>query len=171
MLVLALPNPAVPVLALGLAVVVAQLAAGRLPLSVAARSANPVLLAGLFGVAAALGSLARVWDAPGHLMRVAGPVASSWIAAGSACLVNNLPAAVLLSSRAPLHPRALLIGLDLGPNLVVTGSLSAIFWLQVAKREGAAPSVRTYSAVGVVMVPLTIMAALAVTGLVGPNRL
>jgi arsenical pump membrane protein len=170
-IVLALPNPAVPVLALGLAVVVVQLASGRLPLSVAARSANPALLSGLFVVAVALGYLARVWGAPGHLMRVAGPVASSWIAAGSACLVNNLPAAVLLSARSPLHPRALLIGLDLGPNLVVTGSLSAIFWLQVAKREGASPSVRTYSAVGVVVVPLTIMAALALTGLVGPAKL
>jgi arsenical pump membrane protein len=150
---------------------VVQLASGRLPLSVAARSANPALLSGLFVVAVALGYLARVWGAPGHLMRVAGPVASSWIAAGSACLVNNLPAAVLLSARSPLHPRALLIGLDLGPNLVVTGSLSAIFWLQVAKREAASPSVRTYSAVGVVVVPLTIMAALALTGLVGPAKL
>jgi arsenical pump membrane protein len=170
-IVLALPNPAVPVLALGLAVVMVQLASGRLSLPVAARSANPALLAGLFVVAVALGYLARVWDAPGHLMRAAGPVASSWIAAGSSCLVNNLPAAVLLSSRSPLHPRALLIGLDLGPNLMVTGSLSAIFWLQVARREGATPSVRTYSAMGVVMVPLTIMAALAVTGLIGPEQL
>jgi Na+/H+ antiporter NhaD/arsenite permease-like protein len=65
----------------------------------------------------------------------------------------------------------LLIGLDRGPNLVVTGSLSAIFWLQVAKREGATPSIRSYSAVGVVMVPLTIMAALALTGVAGPAKL
>jgi arsenical pump membrane protein len=76
-----------------------------------------------------------------------------------------------LSSSSPLHPRALLIGLDLGPNLVVTGSLSAIFWLQVAKREGASPSVRTYSAVGIVLVPLSIMAALLVSGLVSPGNL
>jgi arsenical pump membrane protein len=170
-LVLALPNPAVPVLVLGLAMVVVQRAGGRLPLSAAARSANPALLAGLFSVAVALGYLARVWGAPGRLMAAAGPVAASWIAVGSSGLVNNLPAAVLLSARAPLHPRALLIGLDLGPNLVVTGSLSAIFWLQVAKREGATPSVRTYSTVGIVLVPLTVMAALAVTGLTGSANL
>jgi arsenical pump membrane protein len=170
-LVLALPNPAIPVLVLGLAVVVVQRVAGRLPLSAAARSANPALLAGLFAVAVALGYLARVWGAPGRLMAAAGPVAASWIAVGSSCLVNNLPAAVLLSARTPLHPRALLIGLDLGPNLVVTGSLSAIFWLQVAKREGATPSVRTYSAVGMVLVPLTVMAALAVTGLTRSGNL
>jgi arsenical pump membrane protein len=98
-------------------------------------------------------------------------IATSWIAVGASGLVNNLPAAVLLSSRSPLHPRALLIGLDLGPNLVVTGSLSAIFWLQVAKREGARPSVRTYSAVGVLLVPLTVMAALAATGALAPGSL
>jgi arsenical pump membrane protein len=170
-IVLAVPNPALPVLVLGLAVVGLQWASGRLPLAAAGRSANPVLLAGLFAVAVALGYLARVWGAPGRLMAAAGPVASSWIAVGSSCLVNNLPAAVLLSSKSPLHPRALLIGLDLGPNLVVTGSLSAILWLQVAKREGATPSVRTYSAVGIVLVPLTIMASLAVTGLAGSGKL
>lgn len=170
-IVLAVPDPAVPVLVLGVVVVVVQRVAGRLSLSVAARSANPTVLAGLFVVAVALGDLARVWGAPGRLMGAAGPVASAWIAAASSCLVNNLPAAVLLSSKSPLHPRALLIGLDLGPNLVVTGSLSAIFWLQVAKREGASPSVRTYSTVGIVLVPLTIMAALAVTGALVPGNL
>jgi arsenical pump membrane protein len=40
-------------------------------------------------------------------------------------IVNNLPAAVLLTPHAPPHPRALLIGLNLGPSLAVTGSLSA----------------------------------------------
>ncbi|HEX3461256.1 MAG TPA: SLC13 family permease [Acidimicrobiales bacterium] len=170
-LVLALPNPAVPVLVLGVAVVAVQRLAGRLPLSVAARSANPALLSGLFVVAAGLGWLARVWGAPGRLMASATPVAASWIAVAASGLVNNLPAAVLLSSRSPLHPRALLIGLDLGPNLVVTGSLSAIFWLQVARREGASPSVRTYSTVGILLVPLTVMAALAATGALAPGSL
>jgi arsenical pump membrane protein len=170
-LVLALPNPAVPVLVLGVAVVAVQGLAGRLPLSVAARSANPALLTGLFVVAVGLGWLSRVWGAPGRLMASATPIASSWIAVAVSGLVNNLPAAVLLSSRSPLHPRALLIGLDLGPNLVVTGSLSAIFWLQVAKREGAGPSIRTYSAVGIVLVPLSVMAALAATGALVPGSL
>ena len=170
-MVLVLPDPALSVFGLGVAVVVVQRATGRLALPEAARAANPALLAGLFTVAVALGVLARVWGVPGRLMGSVGTVASAWIATASSCLVNNLPAAVLLSSSSPLHPRALLIGLDLGPNLVVTGSLSAIFWLQVAKREGANPSVRTYSAVGIVLVPLSIMAALLVSGLVSPGNL
>lgn len=158
--VLILPNPALPVLLLGVAVAVVQLATKRLSVASVARSANPVILGGLFTLAVGVGVLARLWGVPARLLGAVGTVGTSWIAAGTACLVNNLPAAVLLSSSAPPHPRALLIGLDLGPNLVVTGSLSAIFWLQVAKREGGDPSVRTYSAVGVVLVPLSIMAAL-----------
>jgi arsenical pump membrane protein len=164
-LVLALPNPALPVLGVGLAAAAVQLVGGRLSLGTAVSSANPAILGGLFVVAVALGVLARVWDGPGRLIASVGPVATSWIAVGTACLINNLPAAVLLSSRPPPHPTALLIGLDLGPNLAITGSLSAIFWLRIARRQGAHPSVRTYSAVGLVLVPLSVTAALAALGL------
>ena len=45
----------------------------------------------------------------------------------------------------------------------VTGSLSAIFWLQVARANGARPSIRRYSAFGVLLVPLTLCASLLVT--------
>jgi arsenical pump membrane protein len=165
-LVLAIPHPALPVLVLGVAVTSAQVATGRLPIRRAAHSANPTILGGLFVVAVTLGVLARVWSVPGRLMSSVGSIATSWIAVGASGLVNNLPAAVLLSSNSPSHPRALLVGLDLGPNLVVTGSLSAIFWLRVAKAEGARPSARTYSAVGLVLVPLSVMAALAALALV-----
>jgi arsenical pump membrane protein len=97
-------------------------------------------------------------------MASVGSVATTWIGVGTAGLVNNLPAAVLLSSRTPPHPTALLVGLDLGPNLVVTGSLSAFFWLRIAAAEGAKPSIRTYSAVGAVLVPLSVTAALVALG-------
>jgi arsenical pump membrane protein len=78
---------------------------------------------------------------------------------------------VLLTPHAPAHPRALLIGLNLGPNLAVTGSLSAYLWLRVARSLGAQPSLRTYSAVGVVLVPLSLGAALGALWLVAPGRL
>ena len=168
-LVLAIPDPALPVLILGMVVVAAQVITGRLPLRSAARSTNSTILGGLFVVAVALGVLARVWAVPGRLMGSVGSVAASWIAVGASCLVNNLPAAVLLSSNSPSHPKALLVGLDLGPNLVVTGSLSAIFWMRVARAEGASPSIRTYSAAGVVLVPLSVMAALAALALVSSS--
>jgi arsenical pump membrane protein len=76
-------------------------------------------------------------------------------------LVNNLPAAVLLSTQPPAHPEALLLGLDLGPNLAVTGSLSAVLWLQAARTVGAHASITTYSRLGLLLVPTTLAATLA----------
>ncbi|MES1247384.1 MAG: ArsB/NhaD family transporter, partial [Actinomycetota bacterium] len=148
-LVLALPQPALPVLAVGL--VVALLTRTSL------RSANPPLLAGVLAFAVLLGALAR-WVDLGALHT--GRWATAWIAVGAAAVVNNLPAAVLLSAHPPTHPRALLLGLDLGPNLVVSGSLSAIFWLQVARANDAKPSIVRYTKLGVLLVPLTLVVAL-----------
>jgi arsenical pump membrane protein len=80
------------------------------------------------------------------------------VAALASVLVNNLPAATLLAAHEPPHPRALLLGLDLGPNLAVTGSLSALIWWRSAGALGASPSVRTYTMVGA---PLSILAMAA----------
>jgi arsenical pump membrane protein len=166
-LVLVLPDASLPVLALGIAVAAVEVASGHLTPRRAATAANPVILGALFVGSVGLGVVARVWAAPGHLMASIGPAATSWMAVGTSCLLNNLPAAVLLSSPTPPHPRALLVGLDLGPNLAVTGSLAAIFWLRIARREGARPSIRTYSAVGLVVVPLSVTAALVALGVAG----
>jgi arsenical pump membrane protein len=71
----------------------------------------------------------------------------------------------------PAHPRSLLIGLDLGPNLFVTGSLSAFLWLRAARGVDARPSIRTYAWVGVVLAPLSIAAALLALRLVASQHL
>jgi arsenical pump membrane protein len=157
-LVLTLARPALPVLALG---IVASLAAG-VGVRDALRAASPLILLGVLGVAVALGALARGADV-GHLLVHAGRWETAWVAAGAAVLLNNLPAAVMLSAHLPAHPRALLLGLDLGPNLAVTGSLSAVLWHQVAKAEGARPSIVRYSLYGIVLAPLTIAVGLVVT--------
>ena len=117
-------------------------------------------LAGVFAIAVALGTLARTWSYPGHLMMRAGSAAAAGLGALASVLINNLPAAVLLGSRMPAHPRSLLFGLNIGPNLAVTGSLSALIWWQAARSAGARPSALRYSSVGVVLVPLTLCAAL-----------
>ena len=156
-LVLVLARPALPVLALGIAVALGTGIGVRGSL----RAASPLLLLGVLGVAVALGALARAADV-GHLVVHAGRWETAWVAAAAAVLVNNLPAAVMLSAHLPDHPRALLLGLDLGPNLAVTGSL-AVLWHQVATASGARPSVVRYTLYGVVLAPLTIAAALLVT--------
>ncbi|HEV8063364.1 MAG TPA: SLC13 family permease [Acidimicrobiales bacterium] len=164
-LVVGLRNPALPVVAVGLVAVTLQvLVVRRLVLKEILKAVSPAPIAALFVLATVLGTLARLWSAPGHLMAAADAWATAAIGAGSAALVNNLPSAVLLSSRPPAHPLALLIGLDLGPNLVVTGALSAVLWLRVARSEQARPSAVVYSKVGAVLVPLSMAAAMLAGG-------
>jgi arsenical pump membrane protein len=151
-LVLALPNPALPVLAVGVAAVLIA----RLPPGPGLAALNPALLLGVLGVAVALGALARNVAWFSTLVDDAGRWQTAGIAAGAALLVNNLPAAVMLSAHLPAHPRALLLGLDLGPNLAVTGSLSAVLWLQVARANGARPSIVRYTLLGLVLVPVSL---------------
>jgi len=58
-----------------------------------------------------------------------------------------------LPGHPPRHPRALLIGLDLGPNLAVTGSLSAYLWLRASRQLGSRPSIAAYSRRGLLLAP------------------
>ena len=157
LLVLVLAQPALPVLALGAAAALLVRLGPRRMLD----AVNPLLLAALLAVAVLLGALARATSV-GTLVTHTGRWATAWTAVLASVVVNNLPAAALLSAHLPAHPRALLLGLDLGPNLAVTGSLSAVLWLQVARRNGATPSVFRYTLLGLVLVPLTLAASLAV---------
>ncbi len=163
-LILVLADPAVPVLAVAIVIVAIRLGQRQ----IAPRRLQDVdipSLAGVFLVAVALGTLARVWSFPGQTMATAGSVATSAIGALTSVVVNNLPAAVLLGSRMPAHPHSLLLGLNIGPNLAVTGSLSALIWWTAARSAGSRPSALRYSAVGIVLVPLTLAAALAASHL------
>lgn len=82
-------------------------------------------------------------------------------------MVNNLPAASLLAARTPGHPFSLMVGLNLGPNLAVTGSLAWLLWLRSARAAGAQPSLSRASQIGTVAVPLSMAAALAALVLTG----
>jgi arsenical pump membrane protein len=125
------------------------------------------VLAGLFGAAVALGTLGRAWSGPAVLLSHLSGWATAAFAALATAVVNNLPAASMLAARRPLHPLQLLIGLNLGPNLCVTGSLAWLLWLRSARDAGAQPSLARASRLGVLAVPVSIavaVAALAVTG-------
>jgi arsenical pump membrane protein len=164
-LVLVLDKPALPVLGLGLAVAVL----GRLRPRAAYDAVNPPLLVGVLGLAVGLGALARALPGLGRLSTSAGRWESTGLGLGAALLVNNLPAAVMLSAHPPAHPRALLLGLNLGPNLLVTGSLSAVLWLQVSRAAGARPSIVRYTILGAVLVPIQVLAALGAVTLLTPH--
>lgn len=167
-LVLGMADPAPYVFGVG--AVLFMLAAGpaaRLHALRALRATHFEVLAGLFVIAVSAGVVARVWDGPHRLMLSAGRIATAAIAAGTANLVNNLPATVLYASQRPSHPEALLVGLDIGPNLAVFGAMSSLLWLRIARSEGGNPSAVTFSRVGVVLVPISIALALAATRYAG----
>jgi len=130
------------------------------------------LVAGLFvlvqgvegtGLLAPLGRLiaARATDAPGPTALVAGA-----IAAFVCNLVNNLPlgliAGTLAASSHVSAPvtGAMLIGVDLGPNLSVTGSLATILWLVALRREGQEISFGKFLALGALVMPPALLASL-----------
>jgi arsenical pump membrane protein len=61
----------------------------------------------------------------------------------------------------------MLIGLNIGPNLFVTGSLAWFLWLRAARTAGAAPSLARASRLGVLAAPLAMAAALALLTVTG----
>src|SRR5665213_1232615 len=87
-------------------------------------------------------------------------------------LINNLPtglvaATVSQSADVPLQVTSgVVIGVDLGPNLSVTGSLATILWLIALRREGEAVTAWQFLKIGiVVMPPALVFALLAMTAL------
>lgn len=82
-------------------------------------------------------------------------------------LVNNLPALlILLPSVSPvgsLAVLALLIGVNVGPNLAYPGSLATLLWRRVLREHDLVPSLRRFTALGLLTVPACLVAG--VTGL------
>jgi arsenical pump membrane protein len=94
-----------------------------------------------------------------HLLTHANLVTTAVTSALSSLVINNLPAASLFAAHGVRHPFALLIGLDLGPNCAVTGALSSLLWLRIARRHDMRPSIVTFSAVGVVIAAVSVSIA------------
>jgi arsenical pump membrane protein len=161
-LVLVLRSPALPVLGVGLVAVALRSRRGTpSPRAAVGVLGLPVLI-GLFGLAVALGALGRGWSAPATLLSHLDGWGTAAVASVLSVLVNNLPAASLLAARQPPHPYTLLVGLNVGPNLFVTGSLAWVLWLRAARATGTQPDIRRAVVLGLVSVPLAIAAAVLV---------
>jgi arsenical pump membrane protein len=171
-LVVVLRAPALPVAGVGVAAILLRSWRGGTQ-GTAPRAALQVLgvpvLVGLFGLAAALGTLGRSWSGPATLLSHLDAWGTAAVGALTSVLVNNLPAASLLAARQPPHPFALLVGLNVGPNLFVTGSLAWILWLRAAKAAGGRPDVKRASLLGLVSVPLAMAAAVGLLVLSGAS--
>jgi arsenical pump membrane protein len=86
------------------------------------------------------------------------------VGAGVASLTNNLPALLVLLPAAvgDRAVAALLLGLNLGPAVIVTGSLSGLLWLDAARRAGLRVGALDYTRFGVIAgVPAIVVAAAA----------
>jgi arsenical pump membrane protein len=57
---------------------------------------------------------------------------------------------------------AVLIGVDLGPNLSVTGSLATILWLIVLRREGVEITGWEFLKAGMIAMPIALLVSLLV---------
>jgi arsenical pump membrane protein len=82
-------------------------------------------------------------------------------------LVNNLPLGLIAGSTIHaahvqgLLANATIIGVDLGPNLSVTGSLATILWLIALRKEKLDVSFWKFLKVGALAMPIALAAALA----------
>ena len=137
------------------------------------------LVAGLFVLVEALArtgviaALARLLDAA-VAASAAGAAWTAGIAVAVACnLMNNLPVGLIAGSvvsvgQVPAHVTgAALIGVDLGPNLSVTGSLATILWLVALRREGQEVGPWQFLAVGVAVTPPALLLAIGALLAVG----
>ncbi|MGA7623667.1 MAG: ArsB/NhaD family transporter, partial [Candidatus Acidiferrales bacterium] len=81
-------------------------------------------------------------------------------------LVNNLPlglvaGATLQAANAKgLIASAVLIGVDLGPNLSITGSLATILWLIALRKEKIDADFWSFFRIGMVAMPVALLASL-----------
>lgn len=84
------------------------------------------------------------------------------VAAALANLVNNLPATLLLIPLVAHDPGlvlAMLLGVNIGPNLAYFGSLANLLWREIMHQNTAAPTSREYLRLGALTVPVTLGAA------------
>jgi arsenical pump membrane protein len=166
-LVVVLHHPAPFVATVGLVAIATRLVQRKDRLAHVVSVLGVPVLVGLFGLAVALGTLGRVWSGPATLLSHLNQAGTAAVGALASVLFNNLPAASLLAARPPEHPFALLIGLNLGPNLFVTGSLAWILWLRAARNAGAEPSITKAARLGVLVVPISMAVAVGALTLAG----
>jgi arsenical pump membrane protein len=82
-------------------------------------------------------------------------------------LTNNLPAGLIAGNVvqaagvSPLIKHFILVGVDLGPNLSVTGSLATILWLVALRREGENVSALAFLKLGIIIMIPALLAAFA----------
>ena len=132
-----------------------------------------ILVAGLFIMVDAVESvgalrLTQSWLAAAQ--KLAPPVAALVVGFAVAIgnnLVNNLPLGLIAGGTLQaahiqgLLSHAVLIGVDLGPNLSITGSLATILWLLALRKEKLNVSFWDFLKVGAIAMPIALLFSLS----------
>ncbi len=138
------------------------------------------LVAGLFILVEGLNRTGVLPALAGQLKHAAAlaPHATAWGAgiftALGSNLINNLPMGLIAATttqaaQSSLHVTgAVLIGVDLGPNLSVTGSLATILWLIALRREGEHVGALRFLKLGILVMPPALIVSLLALMLTAP---
>jgi arsenical pump membrane protein len=140
-----------------------------------------VLVAGLFVMVDAVESvgalnLTQSWLAAAQTLApaAAASVVAAVVAVGNN-VVNNLPLGLIAGGTLQaahtkgLIAHAVLIGVDLGPNLSITGSLATILWLLALRKEKLDVSFWKFLKVGAIAMPVAL--ALSIGGAILMQRI
>ncbi len=131
------------------------------------------LVAGLFVIVEALNKTGIIQQLSAILQTsltnsLTGTVWLSGLVTAYGCnVMNNLPAGLIVSDAIQLHhfpeiiKRAILIGIDLGPNLSITGSLATILWMVALRREGISINGWTFLKLGAIIMSAALICTLA----------
>ncbi len=134
--------------------------------------ATLALVVGLFVMVDAMESIGamqqtREWLARAQLLgSTTGTLITGFAVAVANNLINNLPLGLIAGSTLQaahaksLITDAVLIGVDLGPNLSITGSLATILWLIALRKEKLDVSFWDFLKVGTVAMPAALLASL-----------
>lgn len=132
-----------------------------------------LLVAGLFVMVDAVESqgalkLTQAWlEGAQRLAPAAGTMVVGFAVGVANNLVNNLPVGLIAGGTIQaahvkgLLAHAVMIGVDLGPNLSVTGSLATILWLLELRKEKLDVSGWKFLRLGLIAMPVALAAALA----------
>ncbi|MCW2601743.1 MAG: arsenite efflux rane protein ArsB [Frankiales bacterium] len=90
---------------------------------------------------------------------IGSPLQTSFVAAGGANLVNNLPAYLAMERVVP-HSQllALLLGVNFGPLVLPWGSLATLLWAERCRARGVHVGWVRFALAGLVLVPLLLLA-------------
>jgi arsenical pump membrane protein len=133
------------------------------------RAADPLFLLFVLGLAIVVAAV--VVNGLGSALRPLLPagvslpalLAIAALAAVLANVANNLPAVLVLAPLAAPSGAgavlAVLIGVNIGPNLTYTGSLATLLWRRSLRRHGSAPDLGEFTRLGLLTVPAGLVIA------------